>query len=101
MFAQNILRHSGDHRLRSHWQVRARQFSVVRWLSTLALGVFAVSTAACSKVPQKPPEAPLKQAVKEAPFEEDMLDHDTHRAPPPAYGNKVVMAEREPSGVHF
>jgi len=55
---------------------------------------FAVGTVACSKAPQKPPEAPLKQAIKDETVEEELFDAERHHlAPPPAYGNKVVMAE--------
>jgi hypothetical protein len=50
---------------------------------------------ACSKAPQQPPASPLKQAKKDERIQqEDELDPQRrHLAPPPAYGNKVVMAK--------
>ena len=52
---------------------------------------------ACNKAPQKPPASPLKQAKKDDRIQqEDDLDPERrHLAPPPAYGNKVVMAKSE------
>lgn len=59
----------------------------------------AFATAGCTRAPEKPPESPLKQAKKDSrldPQEEQDLER-RHLAPPPAYGNKVVMAQDERS----
>jgi hypothetical protein len=60
-------------------------------LLALALSIGAVG---CTKAPQKPVESPLLQAKKDDRIQaEDDLDLERrHLAPPPAYGNKVVMA---------
>lgn len=54
-------------------------------------------TASCTKAPAKPPESALKHANKDTPSPE-LEETDLERrylAPPPAYGNKVVMAKHE------
>lgn len=59
----------------------------------LALAL-SLGSVACTKAPQKPPESALKQAQKDERIqaEEDLDPERRHLAPPPAYGNKVVMA---------
>jgi hypothetical protein len=56
-------------------------------------------TSACTSVPERPPESALKQAKKDSRLEpqEDVDLERRHLAPPPAYGNKVVMAHNEAS----
>lgn len=53
-------------------------------------------TTSCAKAPTKPPESALKQAKKDSRLEqrEEPDLERRHLAPPPAYGNKVVMAEQ-------
>ncbi len=70
----------------------------LRWVSAILLGsVLSMGTSGCAKSPQKPPEAPLKQAKKDSRLDEqEQPDVERrHLAPPPAYGNKVVMAADE------
>ena len=105
MFARNDLRNSEGLAARFNApRTLPCGNSFVRALLALVACTFAFGTTACSKAPLKPPEAPLKQAINDDAFEEEELfDTETHHlAPPPAYGNKVVMAQHadETSG-HF
>ena len=70
--------------------------SALRGPVLIALGL-ALGVTGCQKAPQKPPEAPLKQAKKDDRIDEEkQMDLERrHLAPPPAYGNKVVMAKDE------
>lgn len=67
-----------------------------RLLPSMFVGLsLALGSVACTKAPQKPPTSALKQAKKEdRPTSQDELER-RHQAPPPAYGNKVVMAQEE------
>ena len=58
-----------------------------------------LNAAACTKTPEKPPASALKQAKQDArlPEQEEIEQERRHLAPPPAYGNKVVMAQHERS----
>jgi len=60
MFAKRNLRHSNP--------------LPRRLLALVMVGAFALGTVACSATPQKPPEAPLKQAIKNAPYEDEMVE---------------------------
>jgi hypothetical protein len=55
----------------------------------------ALGTTGCTKALKKPAQAPLMQAKKDERIDkEQQLDLERrHLAPPPAYGNKVVMAQ--------
>jgi hypothetical protein len=54
-----------------------------------------VALAGCAAEPVAPPKVPVKkQAQKDTEQREPAPLR--HLAPPPAYGNKVVMAEAEP-----
>ncbi len=76
----------------------------------LMRGAVAVLIAAslafsgCSRTPVKPPRSPLMEAKKDERIDEEHLRdlERRHMAPPPAYGNKVVMAvdDSRPGG-HF
>jgi hypothetical protein len=65
--------------------------------STFIALSLALGSAACSQAPQKPAASPLKQAKKDdRPPSQDELELERRNvAPPPAYGNKVVMAKSE------
>lgn len=68
-------------------------------LALLLAMAFALGTAACGGAPRKPPESPQLEARKDERIraeEERELEH-RHLAPPPAYGNRVVMAENKRS----
>lgn len=76
-------------RLRGQWHVS----------SLLLLCGLLLSAPACTKAPEKPPESALKQAKQDARLmeQEELELERRHLAPPPAYGNKVVMAQHERS----
>lgn len=59
-----------------------------------------LGTASCTRAPEKPPESALKQAKRDSRLDqpEDEEFERRNLAPPPAYGNKVVMAQSELSG---
>lgn len=59
-------------------------------LMTIALVVFGLGCQACGAAAPKAPAPPPAQAHK-AP--EPAEDEPYHVAPPPAYGNKVVLAK--------
>lgn len=67
----------------------------------LSLGL-VLGTAACTKTPQKPPDSSWKQAKKDSRLDqpEDLDPERRHLAPPPAYGNKVVMAQDDRTATH-
>lgn len=69
--------------------------SRLRGAATLLVALTCLfGTASCAKAPEKPPESALKHAKDFRPQEPDETDLERrHLAPPPAYGNKVVMAE--------
>ena len=66
----------------------------------LALGLLVSSglSLGCTKLVQGPPETAPKHARHDAPEKPTPAteDYPEHIAPPPAYGNKVVMAHNEP-----
>jgi hypothetical protein len=51
----------------------------------------------CAAQPKAPPQIPAKQAQKDPPQREN--GPLPHLAPPPAYGNKVVLADAVSSDV--
>ncbi len=78
-----------------------QSFALNETLRALAIALALLSgSAACTHAPMAPPESPLKQATKdnrqESGAEKDL--ERRHLAPPPAYGNKIVLAvEEEPT----
>ncbi len=62
----------------------------------LLLTGLSLTTLGCASSPQKPPETAPKQARVER-QDQKQQDQPTyeHVAPPPAYGNRVVMAEEK------
>jgi hypothetical protein len=62
-----------------------------RWM-TIALVLFGLGCQACGAATPKAPAPPPAQAHK-AP--DPAEDGPYHVAPPPAYGNKVVLAKAE------
>jgi len=82
--------------------LRSRTGSLVRFGTAIARAlalslVLSMGTAACSAGPPKPPESPLKQAIKDERIDEqDKEDLERrHVAPPPAYGHKIVLATED------
>jgi hypothetical protein len=68
---------------------RLRDPFVVRMLTaSLALVLFG-----CAKTPSGPPEAPPRQATRVPSSQEFEELQRRHVAPPPAYGNKVVLLD--------
>lgn len=87
-------------------RLRARCCRLGRGCRVLGTAVLScwllLGASACTKTPDKPPASALKQAKKDS-----RLDHQEvqdlerrHLAPPPAYGNKVVMAQDERANTH-
>lgn len=64
-------------------------------LGVLACGALALSSG-CVHVPQKPIDTKVKQAQNDDKDRKQFQEYERrHIAPPPAYGNKVVLAQDE------
>ena len=63
-----------------------------RWLS-MALVAFGFANQACSSAAPKPPAPPPPAQARKA--HEPGEQEPYHVAPPPAYGNKVVLAKAD------
>lgn len=96
-------RQDGEHMARSAASRLRLRFSRLVPSALVCAGVL-LGTASCTKAPAKPPESALKEAKKDSRLDqpEDLDPERRHLAPPPAYGNKVVMAQHEPTETgHF
>ncbi len=65
-----------------------------------AFALIALLSISCNRAVQKPPESSMKHAqrdAKEQTLTPEAREIPEHIAPPPAYGNKVVMAQGEGS----
>jgi hypothetical protein len=70
-----------------------RTSPIFEGLKVLVLvSALGTGTAGCAGAPQKPPSSAEKHARRDAREQERREFENEHLAPPPAYGNKVVLA---------
>lgn len=66
-----------------------------RVMLTLAM-VAAIGATGCASKMEAPPASALKQARQDSKLDREQLELERrHVAPPPAYGNKVVLAKNQ------
>lgn len=68
----------------------SRGRKLVRTLKASTLSAFLLGSA-CAHYEPPPPQAPVRHALQERPAPEQEEEPKIHRAPPPNYGNKVVL----------
>lgn len=95
MQARLISHRLSDHRYHGRFRVPAR--AILKKILKSAAFLVLLCGAACAHYEPPPPKAPVHHALRErtAP-EEQKEDLKIHRAPPPDYGNKVVVCGEGP-----
>ena len=67
----------------------------------LIVATAGLFSAGCASTQKRPESTLLKQAKKDEPVQLQEGEEQPLVAPPPAYGNRVVMAEKKAQTTHF